>query len=229
MKTKFLAAACAASLLAGAANAVPVALTALTGQVGGAPAETSVFKADLSSLGAFSIAAIQINDSGSGIGGASGEFSGFDLDAIKVSATDCATAACAAGAVGLNIFDFTIAGTVFSGGAQRPPADPKLYGTNGAGTNVDNATATLGQFDADSSVVTPDGFISLGDGGFIAFNLTSIVNSAGLYLYIGEVGGNGETAAGNIEVFQNQVPAPATLGLLGLGAIALGALRRRDG
>ncbi|MGB3722252.1 MAG: PEP-CTERM sorting domain-containing protein [Pacificimonas sp.] len=227
MKQHILIAAVAVSALSTAANAVPVALTGLTGSTGGTPAATQIFKADLSSLGSFNIAAIQINDSGSGFGGSPSEFSGFDLDGIKLSTTDCATAACAAAAVGISVFDFAVGGTFFSAGTQRPPLAPKLFGTNAAGTNVDDSVARLGLFDGNATTVTPDGFISLGDGGSIAFNLTSSMMSSGLFLYIGEVGGNGEMAAGDIEVFSSQVPAPATLGLLGLGLFAVGARRFR--
>ncbi len=227
MKKHLFLAALAVSALSTAANAVPVTLTALTGTTGGVPANTTVFKADLSGLGAFSIAALQISDSGSGIGGAPSEFSGYDLDGIKLSYTDCATAACAAAAAGVNVFDFNVGGTFFSAGAMRPPAAPKLFGTNAAGTNVDDSVARLGLFDGNATTGDPDGFLSLGDGGVIAFNLTSALAASGLFLYIGEVGGNGETASGDIQVFSSAVPEPAALGLLGLGLLGIGARRLR--
>ena len=53
---------------------------------------TAVFSANLNSL-AGSFAAIVIRDSGTIAGGSGGQFSGFDLDSIKLSSTDCATAA----------------------------------------------------------------------------------------------------------------------------------------
>jgi hypothetical protein len=73
-----------AGLFAASAWAVPVSFTQLTGLTGGSPAETAVFKADLSSLGLGTILSITIRDNSGGLGGATGQFSGFDLDALKL-------------------------------------------------------------------------------------------------------------------------------------------------
>jgi len=225
---KILAAAAALALSA-AAQAVPVTLSKLTGVTGGAQAGTAVYKADLSSIGLTSILSIGIRDNSSGLGGAAGQFSGFDLDAIKLSTTDCADAACAKAAVGLSLFDFTT-GTIFAAGSQRAPTDPKLFGTDASGTMVDDTVATLGAFDGESSTVTPFGFLSLGDNGIIDFNLTSAASTLGLFLYIGEVGDNGEVAAGTILVRDtNSLPEPGGLALLGLVAAGLASWRRRRG
>lgn len=217
-------------------QAASLAFIELTGLTGGAPAQTAVFRADLSAAGLGSIQSITIGDSNSGFGGAGGAFSGFDLDAIKLSSNLCLTAACAAGLVGLNVFDFTAGGLVFAPGTQRAPAAAQLFGTGAGGATVNNAVATLGAFDANSSIgVDAAGFVSMGDGGQLSFNLTAAVATPGLYLYIGEVGNNGEVAGGSITISSSPVdpsviPLPASLPLM-LGGLVAGAAwlrRKRD-
>ena len=217
-----------ACLAARPAGAVPVSLVELTGLTGGSPAATAVFKADLSSVGIATILSISITDNSGGLGGSPGQFSGFDLDAIKLSNTDCADAACAAAAAGVAVFDF-VGGTAFSAGTQRAPADPKLFGTGPAGTTVDDLVATLASFDGDSTTAIPgaDGFMSLGDDGMLSFNLTSGVSPSGLFLYIGEVGNNGEVAASNIQVRETTVPEPGSIALLAAALAGLATVRRR--
>jgi hypothetical protein len=229
-----LLAAAAALSFAAAAPAAVVTLTKLDGLTGtelvgppAVPALTAVFRADLSTAGIGTVLSITITDNSFGLGGAPGRFSGFDLDAVKLSTEFCTTAACAASAVGLNVFDFG-AGTLFTPGTQRDPVDPKLFGTDATGLAVDNAVATLGLFDG-VSTTGPEaaGFLSLGDGGRLTFNLTAAVATTGLYLYIGEVGDNGEAVASEIIVRDNRVPLPGTLALVGAGLLALGASRQR--
>jgi hypothetical protein len=229
-KNCFLAAATlAATLAAPAALAIPVTLTKLTGLSGDNPAATAVFRADLSSIGGI-IQSISITDSSLGLPGSAGQFSGFDLDAIKISQTLCASAACASSAAGLSLFDF-IGGTFFTPGSQAAPVAPKLFGTGPGGTTVNNAVATLGAFDGDSDTVNPDGFLSLGFGGSIGFNLTSALDLTlgNYYLYFGEVGDNGEAAASAITVSSTPigVPEPGMLGLLALSLLGVRSIVRR--
>lgn len=226
-------AACAALAGAATAQADTVAFTKLTGLTGSPlAAGTAVYKASLDSL-AGSFAAIVISDVSGGFGGSPGQFTGFDLDAIKLSTTNCADAACAQAASAIGVFDF-ISGVVYNPGTQRAPADAKLFGTGPAGNTVDDAVATLAAFDAVSSTgADATGFLSLGDNGSIAFNLSALTSTAGLFLYIGEVGDNGEVAGSNIELRRDPVPGipePSTYALMlgGIGAIAWLRRRPRD-
>jgi len=229
-KIKHLFLAAIVAMVSTDASAVTLSLTKLSGLTGTAPAnQTAVYAADLSSL-AGDFAAISITDASGTFGGAAGQFSGFDLDAIKLSTTNCATATCVASAAGLNVFNFA-SGVVFTPGTQRAPADAKLFGTGPSGTTLDNSVATLGDFDGVSSTVTPFGFLSLGDGGSIAFNLTSLTSGTGLFLYIGEVGDNGEVAGSNINVLSDPVPSapePATWAMMVGGFGLIGSAMRRS-
>lgn len=196
---------------------------------------TTVFRADLSGLTLDEIVSLTLSDSNSGSGGSPGAFSGFDLDAIKLSTTLVNSAVGIEAAAALSVFDFSPSGTIFSPGTQRPPAAAKLNGTDATGMQVDDDFATLASFDA---IFFAAGSLTLGDGGVIAFNFTSPVPIGGpLYLYIGEVGlGAGEGLDGSVVVSDVPiggeppvlgVPEPSSSALLMAGLGAIGWLNRR--
>ncbi|NER26331.1 MAG: DUF4114 domain-containing protein [Symploca sp. SIO1C4] len=166
----------------------------------GSNLQTAVYRADLSGIG-FDINSITIADNGSLTGGSPGRFSGFDLDAIKLSNEFTNNATEVNDISGLNVFDFSPDGIILNLGSQRfsTLSDPDLFGTiNGI---IDNKIATLGSFDGNSNILAnTNGFISLGNSGQAVFNLTEIIQdtSEPLYLYIGEVGNNGELASGQV-------------------------------
>lgn len=95
--------------------------------------------------------------------------------------------------------------------------------------NVDPTFATLGSFDARFFGA---GSVSLGDGGVIAFDLTSAASvSSPLYLYVGEVGlGGGEGIAGSVVVSDSPVaaiPEPSAYAMMLVGLSAVGWFARR--
>ncbi|KST64406.1 DUF4114 domain-containing protein [Mastigocoleus testarum] len=159
---------------------------------------TGVFRAELSDIG-FDINSIQIADSNSGQGGATGKFSGFDLDGIKISNVKIDDAQEINNIPALDVFDFSPEKTIFTPGTQRPGdfQDENLQGSlNG---KLNNTFATLESFDSDGS--TSSSHISLGDGGKIGFDLKKAIEQGEtLYLYIGEAANNGETPEGQITV-----------------------------
>jgi len=212
------------------AASVGVGFTKLTGALGG----TGVFKADLSSLPLTELASIILRDTG-GTEGSPGIWSGFDLDAIKLSTSDCADAACAGAAASTGSIDF--ASAVFTAGSMDPVPmgssleGPCLAGTSGGGCDFDNSIATLSSFDALFASAPGSGFLSLGRLGVLALNLNPALALGGpLFMYVGEAGNNGETLRGLVEVSDvpSAVPLPAAVWLFGSALVGfIGMSRRR--
>ncbi|MEM9217619.1 MAG: choice-of-anchor L domain-containing protein [Cyanobacteria bacterium P01_F01_bin.150] len=170
------------------------------------PFSTGIFRADLSDL--HQIQSLTIADSGSGVGGAGGERSGFDLVGLKISDVLIEDAADINSIPGIDVFDFSPLSTFFTPGTQRPsnsqtiPESPDMFGTLHG--QVNNAIATLSEFDFDGN----SGFVSLGDGGEVGFDLTDTINPDGpLYLYVGEAANNGESLAGQITASAQRINA----------------------
>ncbi|MCC5635529.1 PEP-CTERM sorting domain-containing protein [Nostoc sp. CHAB 5844] len=214
------------------ATAATIALgfTKLTGVTGGSPATTAVFRAEISTSNFGDVTSIVIKDNSNRTGGSAGNVSGFDLDAIKLSYVAVNSAADVNAISALDLFDFSPTGTIFTPGTQRPPTAPELFGTTGG--NINNAVATLGSFDANSTTNprTMFGFVSLGDSGQVIFNLKRPISLENpLYFYIGEVGDNGEVATGEVIVSQppSPVPEPSSLAAFSLAGIYLAVRYRR--
>lgn len=201
--------------------------TKLSGLTGGSPAETSIFRAVIPTLE--DITSIVIKDNSQGNGGSPGKVSGFDLDGIRLSSIFTNNAADVNGIAALDVFDFSSTGTVLTLGTQRPPVDPALFGTTGGALN--NAVATLGNFDANSTT-DPSlifGFVSLGDNGQIEFKLKNPLSiTTPLYLYMGEVGDNGELATVDVITQPTtRVPEPSSVLALLLAGIFLAVNRNQ--
>lgn len=210
------------------ATIVPVTFTHV-GFVGG----SGVFAADLSGTGLGQIQSIKVTDNNGGSAGASGIFSGFDLDALFLDADgNLATTG-----------DQTFAANfMFIAGSTRGTADPALLAnaahpgpTFGSlnGSTVDLGTATLNAVDGISiaDVNQANGFLTLGDGGILTAIFAPPVGFSGsLFLMTGEVGDNGEGLDALVTVSDTlQVPEPGSLSIVGLGLLLIGvaALRRR--
>jgi hypothetical protein len=244
------------------ANGVPTfeaSFVKLPGITGGPITGTAVYRADLSATGLAEITQIVLTDTSQGFGGFTGQFSGFDLDAIKLAVTSVDNANAVNGLTAVPGFNFfpapaaTSPGTIFDPGTQRAPVDPKLFGSVLSPDRVDPTVATLDSFDANSTIIAQfvKGFVSMGDAGVLTFNLTSPIDTTvpdfAMFLYIGEVGDNGETVGGAVNFIPEQdgdaeaithlsvqvnglvatVPEPSGVALMATGLLGLAGLGYR--
>src|SRR5262249_17365435 len=111
----------------------------------------------------------------------------------------------------LDVFDFSNAGMVYSAGSIRDGGLPgsTLFGSIN-NLIVDESSATLDTFDGVLSGA--GGFVSLGDGGSLKFDLTPGVSTKGpLFLYLAEDGGSGESVDGLLSVSTAGRDVPTTM------------------
>jgi Ca2+-binding RTX toxin-like protein len=156
---------------------------------------TGVYRIDLSTLGLGTIQSITLWDDQI-VSGGTGGASGFDLDFIKLSTTFTASASTAASLTGQNVFDFTTGVSYQPGYFQTwtvgDPLEwntPYLFGTTG-GHIYSPGKATLGV--RDGLNLGDSGGLSLGEGGRVTLSFNAPINTAGLYLYIGDAGGGND-------------------------------------
>jgi hypothetical protein len=132
-----------------------------------------------------------VEDSGAPTG-ANGSFTGFDIDGAVVSKTKCESADCVQKLV---IAKHTArpAQYVFIAGGIRNDsfAERTLQGSYASGLGIDESSATLGAFDADTSGT---GFLSLGAFGTLAMRFAKPLSNDD-YIYLGDVGGNDKLLA----------------------------------
>ncbi|WP_157578033.1 hypothetical protein [Roseivivax halodurans] len=194
----------------------------------GTATSTRMYRAALTGLGLTKIGAITVNDSNSGVGGSTGIYSGFDLDAIFLDVDGLLTT---------DTDRFYADSFIFSAGTTRSgsfaPPSPSGGPTNGSSsaTSVDESWAALNDIDG---IFFGTGSLTLGDGGSLTavFDPTISISSS-LFLFAGEVSGDaGETLTGLVEITDTPptmtpVPIPAGLPLMLSGLLGVGLLARR--
>jgi hypothetical protein len=199
--------------------------------------QTSIWRADLSSLGSGTASVAVVLDGGGH--GSDGVFSGIDVDFVLLDRDgDLSTTGDQVAPLqnsSTSVTPGTITNQQFS--IYQPTASHPgaLFGLNLDGS-VDFATATLGTRDGfyyplSLTVDTADGWVSLGECGalYTAFPTTCV--DGGLYLFVGEVGLNEFVCTVEVNgggTCPPAIPAPGVMFLGTLGAGLVGWLRRRQ-
>jgi len=218
-----------------AAQASAVSVTMLFDRNEG---QTRIFKGDLSGLGLAAVTSATLTDNGSG-GGSNGVFSGFDLDFLLLDADgDWSTS-------GDRVLPFQTAATSVTPGSIRSPSTyiptpshpGPLFGLlNDVAHSIDFANATIATRNAAYddrldffSVDGSNGWVTLGDNGWLTAAFPQTVIGQGLWLFVGEAGiGTTEGVRASVDIAGPPViPAPAAILLAGLGTLMIGCLRRR--
>jgi Ca2+-binding RTX toxin-like protein len=174
---------------------VPVTFEKI-GRLGGTTDGIDVYRLDLSTLGVSELRSLTLRDTNAADAGGVTTFTGFDLATTVISTkklanldglTSPADLDDPANLPKLDVFDYSAASTHYFGGRERNGGSDDLNGT--INSIVKNGQVELGNFGFDVLSATK-GSVSLGDGGFIQFDLTHPVSTTGtpLYLYVAEYG-----------------------------------------
>ena len=174
-----------------------------------------IYRANLSDLG-FDLNSIKLGDASGGFGGAGGEFSGFDIDAVALS-TELRTFSLLDADVfnntmtRIDAFDFDLGSVKYVPGNLRAPVlpDTELRGQQNGLPMFD--AVTLDRADGDFSAAGRRA-LTLGEGGSIGFDLSQTVSTKGpLYLYVAEAGTAGETLTTGLTASVDRLETPADL------------------
>lgn len=187
--------------------------TKLAGQTGGNPANTAIYKAGLTPTGLARVRSLIILDQSWNLQTSYGAWSGMDFDAVSVLPQDCAAADCVTS--GSSLVSAGNGASLLRPGEQVAPVAQRLFGASEFGTRIDNAVATVDDFDANGAIAVAAGFASIGNGGMLAFNFDGAVDAGGRYLYIGESNDNGELQRAEIYVSERALPVPGLRAVLG--------------
>lgn len=199
-------------------STVALPFTQLEGTTG-SPHElaTAVFRAELPLATTSEPYTITLRDVAEQVGGSPGIFSGADIDCVKLSEQLITSAEEFNDASGLDLFDFSPQGTLFTPGIARRQVNPITQLAGADDGVLDNTEATLDVADGDSDFFNlQGGYISLGEGGQLRFTLTKPMPQKKLFLYVGELGGTEQ-----FEIFvsheptQRRVPTIVIPGILG--------------
>ena len=193
--------------------AVGVEMTLAASAIGEVSTAAIVLHSDSPGMRLTSIHSTRLTDVSRGVGGTSGQFNGFDLDATRLSTSSAGPAPSAGAFAELSVFDLSPAGTLFTPGTQWAPVDSRLLGS--WDSNINNSVVRRHVFDGNATTEpTGNGFIGQGNAGIMSFHPISTGATTGLFHYVGK-GDNQEVLTTRLIVLgQPSFSRPATLLLL---------------
>jgi hypothetical protein len=172
-----------------------------------------VLHAESPGLGLTSTHSTRLTDVSRWVGGTSGQFNGFDLDAIRLFTSSAGPAPSAGAFAELSVFDLSPAGTLFTPGTQCAPLDPALFGS--WDSNINNSVGTRDVFHWNATTEPiGNGFIGQSNAGIVSFHHISTDTTTGLFHYMGEDGNEEVPTRRLIVLGQPSFSRPATLLLL---------------